>query len=95
MKLRRRDKAINDRGLMEKILDTALVCRIAMCTDNIPYIVTMNFAYKDNCLYLHSAKSGRKIDILRKNPRVCFEIDHGKNYSPRRYHAKTPCSLSA
>lgn len=35
----------------------------------------MSFGYKDNTLYLHSALEGRKIDILRTNPHVCFEFD--------------------
>jgi hypothetical protein len=35
----------------------------------------MNFAYHDNCIYLHSAPEGRKIDILKNNDRVCFEVD--------------------
>jgi len=87
MILRRKDKQINDRKLIEKILDTALVCRIAMCKDNVPYLVTMNYAYTDNCLFLHSAQKGQKIDILKSNPRVCFEIDHGKKLLP----SKIPC----
>jgi nitroimidazol reductase NimA-like FMN-containing flavoprotein (pyridoxamine 5'-phosphate oxidase superfamily) len=33
------------------------------------------FGFKDGCLYFHSAQEGRKIDILRKNNKVCFEMD--------------------
>jgi len=40
-----------------------------------PYIVPLSFGYKDKTLYFHSAAKGKKIDIIRKNPRVCFEID--------------------
>jgi len=35
----------------------------------------MKFGFKDNCLYLHSAQEGQKIDILNKNNHICFEID--------------------
>jgi nitroimidazol reductase NimA-like FMN-containing flavoprotein (pyridoxamine 5'-phosphate oxidase superfamily) len=35
----------------------------------------MNFGFKDNCLYLHSAVEGRKIDILKENNNICFEVD--------------------
>ena len=35
----------------------------------------MNFGYRDNCLFFHCAGEGRKLDIVRKNPRVCFEMD--------------------
>jgi nitroimidazol reductase NimA-like FMN-containing flavoprotein (pyridoxamine 5'-phosphate oxidase superfamily) len=35
----------------------------------------MSFGYKENVIYLHSSREGRKIDILKRNPRVCFEAD--------------------
>ncbi|HGY12486.1 MAG TPA: pyridoxamine 5'-phosphate oxidase family protein, partial [Desulfobacterales bacterium] len=40
-----------------------------------PYIVPMNFGYRDGILFFHSAKQGRKIDLIKKNPNVCFEVD--------------------
>lgn len=41
----------------------------------IPYIVPVCFGYKDNCQYFHSAADGKKIDMIKKNNRVCFEFD--------------------
>jgi nitroimidazol reductase NimA-like FMN-containing flavoprotein (pyridoxamine 5'-phosphate oxidase superfamily) len=35
----------------------------------------VNYGYCDNALYVHSAAAGRKMDILRRNNRVCFEIE--------------------
>jgi uncharacterized protein len=35
----------------------------------------MNFGYKDDILYLHSAPEGKKIDVLKRNPWVCFEVE--------------------
>jgi hypothetical protein len=40
-----------------------------------PYIVPLCFGFRNNTLYFHSAVEGKKLDLLRKNPRVCFEID--------------------
>ncbi len=51
------------------------MCRIGLAESNNPYIVPVNFGYEDGCLYIHSAKEGRKIDILRLNNKVCFEVD--------------------
>lgn len=73
--MRRKDRQINDSQLIEEILQTALICRIGMIAGDRPYIVPMNFAYHDQCLYLHSAKEGRKIEILKKNKQICFEIE--------------------
>lgn len=79
--MRRKDKEITDKAEIESIIKNAQVCRIAMYDDfaKFPYIVPMNFAYKDGILYFHSAKQGRKIDIINNNPNICFEIDtaHG------------------
>ena len=72
--MRRDEKQIQDTHALEEILRSAGVCRIGLAVDNVPYIVPVNFAYSDRSLYFHSARHGRKIDMLRSNPRVCFEV---------------------
>ncbi|HMK53944.1 MAG TPA: pyridoxamine 5'-phosphate oxidase family protein [Methanobacteriaceae archaeon] len=73
--MRRSDKEIKDKKTIKGVLHEASICRIALSDDNNPYLVSMNFGYDENCLYLHSAHEGRKIDILRKNNQVCFAVD--------------------
>ncbi|WP_414470262.1 pyridoxamine 5'-phosphate oxidase family protein [Methanobacterium sp. ACI-7] len=73
--MRRNDKEIKDLGIIEEILKEAQVCRIALCDIDKPYIIPMNFGFKDNYLYIHSASEGRKIDIINKNNNICFEVD--------------------
>lgn len=73
--MRRKEKEITVRKDIEQIFTEAHVCRLGMFDGEMPYIVPMNFGYRDDILYFHSALSGRKIDILNKNPNVCFEID--------------------
>jgi hypothetical protein len=80
--MRRSEKEVKDRAWMESILRKALVCRIALCADHEPYLVPMNFGYRDGCLYLHSAPAGRKIDLLRQNNRVCFEVETDCELAP-------------
>ncbi|MCX8131737.1 MAG: pyridoxamine 5'-phosphate oxidase family protein [Clostridia bacterium] len=75
--LRRKDKEIKEKAEIEEILRQTDVCRIALCEGNQPYIVPMNFGYKDGVVYLHSAKEGKKIDIIRENGNVCFEVEAG------------------
>lgn len=55
----------------------ATVCRLAMCLDDWPYVVPLNFGYQDKRLFFHTAGTGRKLDILKHNDRVCFEVDCG------------------
>jgi len=73
--MRRKEKEIRDKAEIESIIREAIVCRLAMSDNDVPYIVPMNFGYADDTLYFHSALKGRKIDILRRNNRVCFEFD--------------------
>lgn len=75
--MRRSEKEITDRGEILGILESAKICRIALCDGSTPYIVPVNFGYCDNALYIHSAPAGKKIDILKKNNAVCFEVETG------------------
>ena len=73
--MRRKDKEILDREEIESIIKKADVCRLGLADNNIPYIVPLNFGYRDSCLYLHTPRVGKKIDMIKSNNRVCFELD--------------------
>jgi len=73
--MRRSEKEITDKSAIEAIINASLVCRLALSDGDQPYIVPLSFGYQDRTLYFHSALEGKKIDILRKNNRICFEFD--------------------
>lgn len=77
--MRRKNREVTDIHEILGIIEKSEVCRVAFSDDNMPYIVPMNFGYtyenKKLTLYFHSAFEGKKIDLLRKNPNVCFEFD--------------------
>ncbi|MBC8439806.1 MAG: pyridoxamine 5'-phosphate oxidase family protein [Deltaproteobacteria bacterium] len=73
--MRRKEKEITNREEIEIILKQSHVCRLAMVDEDKPYLIPMNFGYSDGCLFFHCAKQGRKIDLLKKNPNICFEVD--------------------
>lgn len=76
--MRKREREVSDIIKIEAIISKADVCRIAFADRNIPYIVTMNFGYvggNERRFYFHSANEGRKLDMIRKNNYVCFEMD--------------------
>ncbi|MFX1558003.1 MAG: pyridoxamine 5'-phosphate oxidase family protein [Promethearchaeota archaeon] len=73
--MRRKEKEIIDKKEIESIIERATVCRIGLSEDSIPYIIPVNFGYNNNFLYFHSAPVGKKIDIIRNNNNVCFEMD--------------------
>ena len=75
----KREYQITDGQELRRILDTAKVLRLGIAVDNVPYIYPMNYGYtlEDGklTLYLHSAVKGNKLELLRQNPDVCFELD--------------------
>jgi nitroimidazol reductase NimA-like FMN-containing flavoprotein (pyridoxamine 5'-phosphate oxidase superfamily) len=73
--MRKKEQEITDRAALESIIAKSTVCRLALSEDDRPYIVPLCFGYADNALYFHTAREGKKIDILKKNNRVCFEVD--------------------
>jgi nitroimidazol reductase NimA-like FMN-containing flavoprotein (pyridoxamine 5'-phosphate oxidase superfamily) len=73
--MRRSKDEITDRTVIDAIIRECQVCRLGLSDDGEPYIVPLCFGYEGGTLYFHSAPEGRKIDILRKNNRVCFEFD--------------------
>ena len=76
--MRRKDREITDVQDILGIVKKCTTCHIAMVDNSMPYVVPMSygFSYENDklTLYFHSAKEGRKIDILRKNPNVSFSI---------------------
>jgi nitroimidazol reductase NimA-like FMN-containing flavoprotein (pyridoxamine 5'-phosphate oxidase superfamily) len=76
-KVRRNDKEVTDPEDLKEILRKSLVCHLSMVDDGEPYLVSMNYGFKDDAIYLHTAVKGRKVEILRKNPRVCFQVYNG------------------
>ena len=73
--MRRKDRQVSDRDAIDDIIRRCRVCRLGLCDDGQPYIVPLSFGYDGDCLYVHAASEGRKLDILRRNNRVCFEFD--------------------
>lgn len=73
--MRRKDKEITEEKIIHEILDKAKICRLGLSQKDMPYVIPVCFVYKENTLYIHSAKEGMKIDIIRQNNNVCFEVD--------------------
>jgi len=77
--MRRSKDEITDRAEIDAIIRQCRVCHLGLSDDGEPYIVPLCFGYDGEALYFHSAREGKKIDILRKNNRVCIEFDlHGE-----------------
>ena len=80
-----------DKELIEATIKKCDICYVGLAdTDGTPYVLPMNFGYRDGVIYLHSAQEGRSISILERNPRVCitFSTDHDLVFQ----HPEVACS---
>lgn len=60
------------------LLKQQVTGRIACVENGVPYIVPVNYFYDGKSVLSHSAP-GKKIDIMRNNPAVCFQVDDIQN----------------
>jgi uncharacterized protein len=75
--MRRTDKEISDRTAINNILDEALVLHLALVDGYWPYLVPVNFGYREDAIYIHCAREGKKLDLIRKNNRISFQAETG------------------
>ncbi len=77
--LTRREKLITDIDKVLEILDKSKIVHLGMVDGDEPYVVPMNYGYtyenEKLTIWLHGATTGRKLDIIRKNPKVFFEME--------------------
>jgi len=60
---------------IEQFLTCARVGRLGICLESGPYVVPVGYACADGKIFFHTCNKGLKMDGVRKNPNVCFEVD--------------------
>ncbi|MGD9819030.1 MAG: pyridoxamine 5'-phosphate oxidase family protein [Desulfomonilaceae bacterium] len=74
--MRRKQCEVRDSEQIEWILGQARIGHLATIgSDGYPYITPVNFVYHNGNIYFHSATTGEKLDNLKSNPNVCFQVD--------------------
>lgn len=95
--MRRKDREITDPEEIDAILGRCRVCRLAFAVEDTPYIVPLNFGFRREdgrlTLFFHGAKEGRKLDMMARNPRVCFETDGMHRLMPDADHPEK-CTMA-
>ena len=93
--MRRKDREITDINTIEYIIAHCDTIRIAMHDECYPYMVTLNFGEEkvnnQYVFYCHSALEGKKIDLLKKNNKVFFEMDY--NHQVILYDDLMSCTM--
>jgi nitroimidazol reductase NimA-like FMN-containing flavoprotein (pyridoxamine 5'-phosphate oxidase superfamily) len=74
--VRKANKEIKDNSVIEQLLKTCHVGRLATNSrDGYPVVKPVNFAYQNGQIYFHTALEGEKIEDIARDNRVCFETD--------------------
>ena len=73
--LRRKDRAMKTSREMELLLERMVVGRLGVTTKDGPHVVPVNYLFFEGNIYFHSALSGRKVESLQTDARVCFLVD--------------------
>ena len=73
--MRRSDKEITDLDTIHGIVRGCEVCRLGLAVDGEPYVVPISFGFDGEAVYFHTAKNGRKIDMMTANPRACVQFE--------------------
>ena len=93
--MRRQDREIRKFAEIIEIIQHCEIIHLGLTDQDGPYIVPLHFGFEicgeSVCFYFHSAGEGRKVDILRTQPKVCFELDAPTKVQP----GETVCGWTA
>jgi len=84
--MRRHDREVTEPAAIVAIIEAADSCCLCLIDDSgplpLPYLVALNFAYEpagkdglQGTFWFHCAREGRKLDLMRRSPQVCIELD--------------------
>ena len=74
--MRKSNKKITDAAVIIDILNTCHTGRLGTVgADGWPMVKPLNFAYHEGRIWFHCAREGEKLDDIKRDNRVCFEVD--------------------
>jgi len=88
--LRREDRKVESKKEIVKIIKKAEVLRVAFSENDKPYIVPVNFGYSNDTFYFHCASEGKKLDLIKNNSSVAFELEGAVHL----IKGKIPCEFT-
>lgn len=89
--MRRHDREITDAAATDSILREADACSLALLDGDAPYVIALNYGHEwapsgSLTFYFHCAKEGKKLDLIRANPKAAF-IAHARHQLTRGENA--------
>lgn len=94
--MRRKDREVTNIDEIKQIIERAKILHLGLFDSEYPYIVPLHYGYEltegSLVFYLHSAKEGHKLDLIRVNPNVCIEMECDVNLVSG---GEVPCKYGA
>ena len=87
-KMRRQDKLMSYDECIE-VLKTAEYGMLAtVSSDDTPYVTPINFVYLNGAIYFHCVKEGHKIENIKYNKNICFNVVDSVELIPEKFSTK-------
>jgi len=86
---------IKDKNIIQDIINNCEYGTLALCKDNIPYSVPMNFTYHNNNFYFHGSKKGKKMDLIKNNQNASFSLVENISFIPSYFSSNEGLSCPA
>ncbi len=80
--IRRRDRAVTDKNEIRQIVDKTKILHLGLFDGEYPYIVPLHYGYEYRAegdtfiFYMHGATEGHKLELIRKFPNCCIELEN-------------------
>lgn len=87
--VRMKKRLCTDQGKIEQFLCVAETAYLGLADGNAPYVVPLNYAWLNGCMYFHGAQEGRKMEIISRSPEACATIAESRGTLPHPVPAKT------
>jgi len=83
-KVRQEKMVCHDDQYIDEFLSCARTGYLGLTDGEMPYVVPLNFIWKNGTVYFHGAAQGKKIKLIDANPHCCFTVaeDYGTMVSP-------------
>ncbi|WP_219836111.1 pyridoxamine 5'-phosphate oxidase family protein [Paenibacillus sp. R14(2021)] len=76
--IRNEKRTCTDTGKIQHFLEQARIGFLGLSSEDIPYVIPLNFVWLNGAIYFHGAEEGRKVTYIEHNPRACFTVS--ENY---------------
>lgn len=92
--MRRKNRQMTEEDTIEVLKEAEYGVLSTICKGNIPYGIPMSFAYEDECIYLHCALDGQKLDNIENNNQVSFTVITSTELMPQAFSTKYTSAIA-